>query len=450
VGGAWWLGLLVVAGGWTLAAAQPFAYVTQPAASTVAVINTAINSVVATIPVASPQRIAVTPDGALAYVTQDSADTVTVLDTATGRVVATIPVAFGGSGGEVAVTPDGAFVYVTGGIGSNPGLVTVLDTATQTVAATIPVGSWPLGVVIAPDGSAVYVVNFFPEDVTVIATESHTVVATVNVGSDPFGIAITPDGAFLYVGSANQVDVLATAPPTLVTSVRGAGNPFWVFVTPDGAFAYVDSGAVLETTTHTVVGQRDLPSAWAAFTPDGTRGYLLGGGGVAVLDPKLLTVASTIPLSHGPGGVAIPPGGIAIPAAPAPVGTGCPEGAGFWKTHADAWPLPALTLGSQTYTQAELLAVLNTPARGDASVILATQLLAAKLNVAAGADPTPIRAALQEADRLLSQGVAGKLPYRVGPSSPMGRPMVDGAAVFASYNDGDLIAACPPVLVSAR
>src|SRR5262245_27809273 len=193
----------------------------------------------------------------------------------------------------------------------------------------------------------------------------------------------------------------------------------------------MDSGAVLETATHTVVGQRDLPSARAAFTPDGTRGYLLAAAGVAVLDPKLLTVASTIPLPHEPGD-------IAIPTVPARVGTQCPEGAGFWKTHADAWPLPALTLGSQTYTQAELLALLNMPVRGDASVILATQLLAAKLNGAAAGDPTPIWAVLQEADRLLSQGVAGKLPYHVASSSPTGRQMVEVATVSESYNTGDL------------
>src|SRR5262249_37481210 len=148
--------------------------------------------------------------------------------------------------------------------------------------------------------------------------------------------------------------------------------------------------------------------------------------------------------------VAHEPGDIAIPTVPPRVGTRCPEGAGFWKTHADAWPLPALTLGSQTYTQAELLTLLNMPVRGDASVILATQLLAAKLNVAAAADPTPIRAALQEADRLLSQGFTRKLPYRVEASSPTGRQMVEAATVFERYNAGDLTATCQPALVSAR
>jgi YVTN family beta-propeller protein len=438
VGGVWLLGLLVVVGGWMPAAAQPFAYVTQPAS--VAVINTAISSVVATIPVASPHAIAVTPDGAFAYVTQVSTNTVAVLELATGRLIATIPVADGVN--EIAITPDGALVYATSGFGINT--VAVINTATNTVVATIRVGNWPQGVVISPDGSHVYVVNFGSEDVSVVATASQTVVARVGVGRDPVGIAITPDGAFTYVPSGGGlVWVIATPTNTLAASVFVGGNPFWAFVTPDGALAYVDSGAVLETATQTVIARRDLPSARAAFTPDGTRGYVLAVAGVAVIDPKTLTVLSTIPREGGGGG-------IAIPTLPPRFGAQCPLGPGFWRTRADAWPLTALTLGSQTYSQAELLALLNMPARGDASVILANQLLAAKLSIAHGATPSPIGATILEADSLLSRGFSGKLPYRMAPSSPTGQQMVDDATVLESYNNGDLTATCQPALVSAR
>src|SRR5262245_48921893 len=162
LGCGWLLSLLVGAWGGTPVTAQPFAYVTQPAASTVAVINTAINSVVATIPVASPNRIAVTPDGAFAYVTQPGSNTVAVLELATHHLIATIPVAVGPPArafvGEIAVTPNGARAYVTSGVLSDD-TVTVINTATNTVVATIPVGKWPIGVVISPDSAFVYVVN---------------------------------------------------------------------------------------------------------------------------------------------------------------------------------------------------------------------------------------------------------------------------------------------------
>src|SRR5262249_59436703 len=38
----------------------------------------------------------------------------------------------------------------------------------------------------------------------------------------------------------------------------------------------------------------------------------------------------------------------------------CPLGQGFWKTHTGAWPVTALPLRSQTYTQDALLALFDT------------------------------------------------------------------------------------------
>jgi len=121
----------------------------------------------------------------------------------------------------------------------------------------------------------------------------------------------------------------------------------------------------------------------------------------------------------------------------------CPLGQGFWKTHPEAWPVTSLILGSQTYSQTELLTLLNTPIAGDASLILADQLIAAKLNLANGADPTPISAAITDADRLLS-GFPGKLPYHVPPSSATGQAMVNDATVLESYNNGELTPECTP------
>ena len=121
----------------------------------------------------------------------------------------------------------------------------------------------------------------------------------------------------------------------------------------------------------------------------------------------------------------------------------CVLGQGFWKNHPDAWPVNSLTLGSQTYTQAELLSLFDTPVRGDASVILAYQLIAAKLNIANGSNPTPISATITDADQLLS-GFTGKLPYHVRPSSGTGQAMVHAATVLQSYNNGELTPNCTP------
>ena len=63
------------------------------------------------------------------------------------------------------------------------------------------------------------------------------------------------------------------------------------------------------------------------------------------------------------------------------------------KISTGRWPVNSLMLGSQTYSKAELLTILRTRVgagpKADASLILADQLIAAKLNIANGADGTP-------------------------------------------------------------
>src|SRR5207247_6483532 len=118
--------------------------------------------------------------------------------------------------------------------------------------------------------------------------------------------------------------------------------------------------------------------------------------------------------------------GVLLNITPGPVTFACPLGRGFWENHTGAWTVTSLTLGSQTYTQAALLALFDTPRRGDASLILADQLIAAKLNIANGADPTPVNATITDADHLLS-GFTGQLPYHVPPSSATGQAMVNDA-----------------------
>jgi YVTN family beta-propeller protein len=73
--------------------AQTRAYVPNVGDFTVSVIDSATNTVVATVPVGVlPIAVAVTPDGAFAYVTNNFDNTVvSVIKAATNTVVATIP-----------------------------------------------------------------------------------------------------------------------------------------------------------------------------------------------------------------------------------------------------------------------------------------------------------------------------------------------------------------------
>ncbi|MGE0826986.1 MAG: PKD domain-containing protein [Candidatus Binatia bacterium] len=128
--------------------------------------------------------------------------------------------------------------------------------------------------------------------------------------------------------------------------------------------------------------------------------------------------------------------GLLALAQPAPAAQQCPLPQGFWKDNPSAWPLTSLTLGSQSYTQAELLTILNTAVgsgkKADASLILADQLIAAKLNLANGANSDPL-STITDADMLLSE-FSGKLPYMVKPSSASGKAMVTDAKALESYN----------------
>jgi YVTN family beta-propeller protein len=77
------------------------AYITNLVSANVSVIDTATNTVIATIPVGSfPLGVAVTPDGRKVYVANSGSNNVFVIDTASNLVLAVVsvgiqPVAFG-------------------------------------------------------------------------------------------------------------------------------------------------------------------------------------------------------------------------------------------------------------------------------------------------------------------------------------------------------------------
>lgn len=67
----------------------------------------------------------------------------------------------------------------------------------------------------------------------------------------------------------------------------------------------------------------------------------------------------------------------------------CVHSEGHWKSHPEKWPVSSMRLGSVVYTKAQLRAILDRSARGNGLVSLAHELIAAKLNVLAGAQASP-------------------------------------------------------------
>ncbi|NWF70231.1 MAG: hypothetical protein HXY40_14185 [Chloroflexi bacterium] len=121
----------------------------------------------------------------------------------------------------------------------------------------------------------------------------------------------------------------------------------------------------------------------------------------------------------------------------------CVFGQGYWASHPEDWPSDALQLGLESYTQTELLVWL--PGGGsDASLMLAAQLAAAKLNVASGASSPVIESLIAAGDALLA-GFTGRLPYNVEPASTQGQAMVALAETLDSFNSGESESECEAV-----
>jgi hypothetical protein len=85
----------------------------------------------------------------------------------------------------------------------------------------------------------------------------------------------------------------------------------------------------------------------------------------------------------------------------------CTVSLGYWQKHPDSWSrVTSLKLGSVTYTQAQILAILRWPARGNGLVSLAHQLIATRLNLLLGVvPPASIQHAIDQADAAIGATV---------------------------------------------
>jgi hypothetical protein len=120
----------------------------------------------------------------------------------------------------------------------------------------------------------------------------------------------------------------------------------------------------------------------------------------------------------------------------------CTYTQGYWKTHGpiptgnniNQWPVTSLTLGTVSYTDLELQSIFDTPAQGNGLISLAHQLIAAKLNIANGADGTAIAGAITAADAL----IGGLVVPPVGTGSLPSSATSSLTAVLTSYNEGTI------------
>jgi cysteine-rich repeat protein/YVTN family beta-propeller protein len=263
----------------------------------VSVFDTTTGALVATINlgVGAPWDIAITPNGAFAYASlgirgylpgYDPPESVVVIDTATNTVAATIPACAYPVG--VAITPDGTEAYVA----NEDCGVMVIDTASNSIITTIPPGA--RYVAIAPDGSFAYVTT---ANVSIIDTASHSVTGTIAVAPNPDAIAIAPNGLYAYVShrrSNSDLTVISTTTNAVVAEIQEPApflTPFLTLaVTPDGSYLMELFGGVwvywmgwypvlLQSAQILVYDIRSSPLGWLAGTFD--IGGVLDAGDIA-------------------------------------------------------------------------------------------------------------------------------------------------------------------------
>ena len=307
-------------------------YVANNGSDTVSAIDTATNTVVATIPVGSaPLFLAISPDGREVYVTNGGSREISVINTATntveGQSIGTFTQPWG-----VTIDPTGQkLFYVTSGFASAHAIFLKYDVGDYRNVQLVP-----YGLAVTPDNEWVFLINRgapWPGETGSVLriardlfTFSGTEIVETMVGNYPARVAITPDSTRAYVTNQGgqtgpgNVSVIDVATGMVVGSPIQVGtNPTGIAITPNGARAYVANAgsnnvSVIDTATNTTLGSPipvGIEPFGVAITTDGTRVYVTNvvSGTVSVIDTASNTVVGDpIPVGDGPFGIAITPG----------------------------------------------------------------------------------------------------------------------------------------------
>lgn len=235
--------------------------------------------------------------------------------------------------------------------------------------------------------------------------------------------AISSGGVVTFVASVRfSPDSLCILPPTILT----AGAPNGIFsVQSDSLLYQAPASSFSGFGNNIVIGPEN-------------------GGEIYTIDPSPAGFPKPVTIHPAVvGSSATCPSGNCFEQQMVCIVEKCPLTQGFWKNHPAAWPVSSLTLGGQTYTQPQLLTILNTATTGDASLILARQLIAALLNIANGSNPAQISSIITTADTLLIGCNLNLGPgCSVSPASTAGQAMVAAASVLDTYNNGQFTPNC--------
>ncbi|MGV0745003.1 MmpL3/TtfA transport complex stabilizer [Mycolicibacterium sp. XJ870] len=191
----------------------------------IAVIDTTAERV-GTIDIASGDGVSldalrVDPSGKRLYAaTSDSRGSrVVTINTETAQAEATVWI--GAPIRDIALGADGT-AYVLTSDRQRRGVVHIVDLAGAAVVGDVEIGGAPTQLVLSPDATRAYVVDY--DRVIVLCTLTNEVLGSIDVGAQPAAVAVRHDGARVYIadytGHVNAFDVAAALPALYSQLVR--------------------------------------------------------------------------------------------------------------------------------------------------------------------------------------------------------------------------------------
>jgi YVTN family beta-propeller protein len=268
-----------------------FAYITDPGARAIDVLNTADDRVSGTIkiPQGPPESVSFSPDGGTAYVSvygSHSVPLIAFIDTATGTVTGTVRVD-NHEPGPSATSPDGPYLYVPdhnmvlGAPGDN--VLDVIDLATRKVIDSIAVEPNPHWVVFDKRNGQFYVTDHQSDVVTVLNAKTNGIIKTIDVGETPHSAVLSPDDSRLAVTSYNgdTVFLINTATDQWIKQIPVGREPLDITYSPDGRYLFTANNlsntvTVIDTADYCVI--KEIPTGKAptsiSVLPNGSQAYV--------------------------------------------------------------------------------------------------------------------------------------------------------------------------------
>jgi YVTN family beta-propeller protein len=296
------------------------AYVTNSESDSITAIDTASNSVSATITVGpavggAGSAIAISPEGNFVYIAQAERDVITVFDVLRRQVLTRIHIPHPRA--LIFGSQHEAYALTSGDCGDD---VAVIDTSTNNVRRFLPLGGRSLGLAVRHDGSVVFAHAINDYDGGSLFAIDTSIPGIVGVSPAPgFAQSVTmaADDRHVYVvgttedprtdvWAASSVDIVDTATRSVEHTISLSNATGNARFTPDSRFLYVGEGAEAIQAVDLIGGSvaasihTGRTFVDGAFSPDGRRLYAVVDGAIAIVALPENTVIGTIVIPERP------------------------------------------------------------------------------------------------------------------------------------------------------